>query len=81
MDLVKRDLPQEVEQSHCGRREWIEAIAMLDAFVTHWPDRCSPLQKDLLARLLPNILAIEPDRFYKQRRLALAKLSSVASLL
>jgi hypothetical protein len=65
--------------SRFGTRERIKAIALLDAFVTHWPERSSVLQRELLERLLPHILQVEPDRFYKQRRLALAKLSSVAS--
>lgn len=57
-------------------REQIEAIAIIEAFVSHWPTRSENEHHQILNSRLSKILKLEPDRFYKQRRIALAKLAN-----
>lgn len=63
-----------VDASSPVDRPQILAYALLSAWVAHWPSRASAEQRQLLVQTRA-IREREPDRFHKQRRLALTRLA------
>jgi hypothetical protein len=75
-DLVKEASRKLAEAQVSLRlsRELVVAYATLAAFAHHWPSRASAHVKALLIEFFW-VREREPDRFLKQRRIAVAKLS------
>jgi hypothetical protein len=55
-------------------RELVMAYAVLCAWVQHWPSQATPAAQSLIQSCMW-IRAAEPDRYIKQRRIALAQLA------
>ena len=76
VNQARQQLSKFVEGS-APTREDVVAYATLCALVEHFPSRATTTDAALL-RKSAKILDQEPDRFYKQRRIALVRLSEVS---
>lgn len=65
------------KKSHAVSRESLVAFSVLCAFQSHWPSSSTPEISGLIERF-QWIKALEPDRFIKQRRIAIGRLAGSA---